>query len=690
MLPAEGGSVPIPIRARRRRRAGRRATAALVALATACVPSPPAVRRPSPDAAALERAVLGTLDPSADPCADFYQYACGGWLAAVPPPADRPQVMRSFSSIDARNRMLLVRVLERETDTPGHRQASAFFDSCMDVAGVEATGLHPLAPWLAEIDAAQDLPAVFAAAASLRRAAASPLVTLAIERDPLDPGRHVLLVAPGGLGLPDPRLYLDEERGLASEYRAHVARMLELSGVRAPRARQQARGILELETALARAALGPGEAARDGTAREAVVRGRAALAALDPGLPWDAYFAALGAPQLDALEVASPAFVRAVGPALREAGPETLRAYLRWQLLHALARRLPRAWDEQDFAFESTLTGAVAMPPRPERCAEATLAALPDETSRAYVAAAFAGESRALASAMVDGIAAAFLASLPSVGWMDDDTRAAAAAKARAVVPQVGHPEPWPPGAGFAVQPHRYLENTLAAASARLDRELAAAGAPVDPAAWPVAPIAMRGFYDPRANQIVLPAGLLQPPLFDVALPAAMRWGAAGAMIGHEWTHGFDAQGQLFDAAGRLAPWWSEATAAAFSDASQCLVDRYASFDVAPGLHVDGKLTFAENAADLGGVALAHRAWRAEAGDRAGARSPIAGLSEEQLFFVAYAQTWCARAQPAYDAAMARSDARARPRFRVDGPLPELPAFREAFSCPPAPVCRIW
>jgi endothelin-converting enzyme/putative endopeptidase len=200
----------------------------------------------------------------------------------------------------------------------------------------------------------------------------------------------------------------------------------------------------------------------------------------------------------------------------------------------------------------------------------------------------------------------------------------------------------------------------------------------------------MRGFYDARANEIVVPAGLLQPPLFDLALPAPMRWGAAGAVMGHEWTHGFDAQGRLFDAAGRLAPWWSEETADRFADASKCLIDRYGRFEVAPGQAVDGRLTFAENAADLGGVALAHRAWRAEAGDGAEAPSAIAGLSDEQLFFVAYAQTWCARAQPGYDAAMARSDPRARPRFRVDGPLPELPAFRAAFSCPPAPVCKLW
>jgi len=693
--------VPIPIRSTRRRRAAGRAVAALaaalLAAAAACVPGPPGpVRRPTSDAATLERAVRSALDPSADPCADFHQYACGGWLAAVPPPADRPQVMRSFSSIDARNRMLLVRVLERETDAPWHRLASAFFDSCMDVAGVAATGLHPLAPWLQEIDAAKDLEAVFAAAARLRRApGASPLVALAIERDPLAADRHVLMLAPGGFGMPDPRLYLDDERGLASEYRGHVARMLELEGVRGPRARAEARGIVELETALARAAAraGAAEGGEAGAgARAGVVRGRAALAALDPALPWDAYFAALGAPGLDAIEVADPAFVRALGAALRAAPPETLRAYLRWQLLHALAKRLPRAFDEEDFAFESKLTGAFSMPPRPERCAEATLAALPDETSRAWVAAAFAGDSRATAEAMLDGIAAAFEASLPGVEWMDDATRAAAAAKARAVVRKVGYPEPWPAGAGLAVHPDRYLENALAAGAARLARELAAAGAPVDPAAWPVAPIALRGFYDPRANQIVMPAGLLQPPLFDVGLPAAMRWGAAGAMMGHEWIHGFDAQGQLFDAAGRLAPWWSEASAARFSDASKCLIERYGRFEVEPGLRVDGRLTFAENAADLGGVALAHRAWRAEAGDRARAPSPITGLSEEQLFFVAYAQTWCARAQPGYDAAMARSDPRTRPRFRIDGPLAELPAFREAFSCPapPEPLCRLW
>lgn len=689
----------------------------LAALAlSACSPGAPApVQRASPEAAALERSVRAALDPAADPCGSFHQFACGGWLAAVPPPTDRPQVMRSFTSIDARNRMLLVRVLERETDAPWHRRASAYFDACMDVAGVEAAGLHPLAPWLEEIEAAEDLAAIFAAAARLRRAGASPLVTLVLERDPLDPGWQALLLAPGGLGAGDPRILLDDERGLAGEYRAHVARMLELAGVRAPRARAQARGVVELEAALARAALagapgagapGPaagaagaagaggaaGAASAAGAAGEAGagVRGRAALAALDPALPWDAYFAALRAPAPEALVVTDPGFVAGLGAAVRAASPEVLRAYLRWQLLHALAEQLPRAFDAEDFRFVARRTGAVSMAPRPDRCAAATLAALPDETSRAWVAAAFAGEHRALAERMLAGIADAFEASLPGVAWMDDGTRAAALAKGRAVARKVGYPEPWPDGAAIAIDPARYLANVLAVADARVDRELAAAGAPVDPAAWPVPAFAMRGFYDPLGNQIVAAAGILQPPLFDVALPAPMRWGAAGAMLAHEWTHAFDARGQLFDAAGRLAPWWSEETARRWTDASQCLIERYERFEVAPGKPVDGRLTFAENAADVGGLALAHRAWRAEAGSGVGAPSAIPGFTQEQLFFVSYAQMWCAQAQPAYDLAMADRDPRARPRFRIDGPVSQLPAFHEAFSCPPTPPCPLW
>lgn len=691
------GAVPIAIRAVR---------LGLVALAlAACSPGAHApAQRASPEVAALARSVRAALDPAADPCRSFHQFACGGWLAAVPPPADRPQVMRSFTSIDARNRALLVRVLERETEAPWHRRASGYFDACMDVAGVEAAGLHPLSPWLEEIERADDLAAIFAAAARLRRAGASPLVSLVLDRDPLDPARQALLLAPGGFGAGDPRILTDDERGLASEYRAHVTRMLELAGVRRPRARAQARGVVELEAALARAAAppgaagtgappgeasAPGAAGRTGGASEGA-RGRAALAALDPALPWDAYFQALGAPSLETIVVTDPGFVPALGAALRAATPEVLQAYLRWQLLHALAERLPRAFDEEDFRYVAKRTGAVAMAPRPDRCAAAALAALPEETSRAWVAAAFAGEHRALAERMLAGIAEAFDASLPGVEWMDDATRAAAAAKARAVVRKVGYPDPWPDAAGPAIDPARYLVNALAIADARVDRELVAAGTPVDREAWPVPPFAMRGFYDPLGNQLVAAAGILQPPLFDVALPAAMRWGAAGAMLAHEWTHAFDASGQLFDAAGRLAPWWSEETARRWAEASQCLVDRYQRFEVAPGVAVDGRLTLAENAADLGGLALAHRAWRAEAGRAAGAPSVIPGFTQEQLFFLSYAQMWCAQAQPAYDLARARSDPRARPRFRIDGPVSELPAFHEAFSCPPTPTCPLW
>lgn len=672
--------------------------AAPLLLIAACLPgSPGPVRRPPLAAPAVERAVLAAIDPAADPCADFYQYACGRWLAAVPPPEDRPQIMRSFTSMAARNRSLLVAVLEREGDDAWHRKASAFFDSCMDVASIATAGLHPLAPWRDEIEAAEDLSAVFAAAAALRRVpGASPFFTLALERDPADPARSVLLLAPGGFLLPDARLYVDEtRRGLVDEYRRHVARMLELAGARSARARALARAIVELERALATATLGIGPTDAASESR-AAARGRDALQALDPLLPWDDFFAALGAPELEAVAVVSPGFVESAGAALRAASPETLRAYLQWHLLHAVAQRLGREFEEEDFAFESKLTGAIARPPRPERCADATLAALPDLVGRAYVEAAFGGESRAVAAAMLDGIVEAFRLSLPHLAWMSAGSRAVAEEKMASVGRKVGHPDPWPDDDTPPVRPGRYLENALAAGAARLAQDLADAGAPLDPDAWPLPANAMRGFYDPRANEVVLPAGLLQPPLFDVSLPPAMRWGAAGSMMAHEWTHAFDAGGQLFDASGRMAPWSSEATQHGFDAALECLVDRYDRIEAAPGLRVDGRLTAAENAADVGGIALAHRAWQAEADAAVRAPSPIPGLDNEQLFFVAYAQAWCASAQPGYDAAMVRSDPRARPRVRVNGPLGELPAFREAFSCPggapmaPEPVCRIW
>ncbi len=673
-------------------------TAAPLLGIVSCVPgSQGPVRRPPLAAAAVERSVLAAIDPAADPCTDFYQYACGGWLAAVPPPEDRPQIMRSFTSMAARNGGLLVAVLERESDAAWHRKASAFFDSCMDVARIATAGLHPLTPWRDEIDAASDLPALFEAAAGLRRVpGANPFFALGLERDPDDPGRSVLLLAPGGFLLPDARFYVDESRrGFVDEYRRHVARMLELTGVRSARARSQARGIVEFERALASAALATGAGAAPRAPR-AVVRGRDALQALDPQLPWDAFFAALGAPDLDAIAVASPAFVQAAGAQLRKATPDTLRAVLHWHLLHAVAQRLGRAFEEEDFAFESKVTGAIARPPRPARCAEATLAALPDLVGRAYVEATFSGDSRALAAAMLDGIIETFRLSLPRVAWMSAASRGIAAEKAASVRRQVGHPEPWPADETPPVEPGRYLENALAAGAARLRRDVAAAGSAIDPEAWPLPVTAMRGYYDPRANTVVLPAGLLQPPLFDVSLPAAMRWGAAGSMMAHEWTHAFDAGGQLFDASGRMAPWSSEATQRGFDDALACLVDRYDRIEAAPGLYVDGRLTAVENAADVGGVALAHRAWRAETGAATRDASPIPGLDQQQLFFVAYAQTWCASAQPGYAAAMVRSDPRARPRVRVNGPLAQVPAFREAFSCPrgaamaPEPVCPVW
>lgn len=659
---------------------------------------------PAIDRAEVAAAITGAMDRDADPCQDFYRYACGAWSDSTELPADQGRWTRTGSVLAERNRELLREILEQPGEGEGAKPRT-FYAACMDEAAVEAAGLDPLAPWLEKIEALGDRQGVMRLAGELHRHGVPAFFETYVFPDFDDPTVYTNLYSQGGLGLPERDFYLrddDPSRQLLAAYEAHVARMLDLLAGReaaeepSAEARRQAQEIVELETRLARASRRAAEM-RDMT-RLNNPMSRDELRAATPALAWDAYWQATGFEPTAEVTVATPEFFEALGEVVADTELETLRRYLRWQLVHATAPLLSSAVAAENFAFFGrTLSGQKEQQARWKRCITATDEALGESLGKLWVERHFPGDSKQIALDMIEGIEKAFEKSLPELDWMDETTRSRAREKAQAIRNKIGYPDVWRDYSALEVEQGGYFANALAARAFEYARNQRRAGGPVDRDEWLMSPPTVNAYYNPTLNEIVFPAGILQPTVFHRDYPMSVNFGGIGAVMGHELTHGFDDSGRKFDAEGRLREWWEPEVSERFDERAACVEKQYGAYEVEPGLNLDGKLTLGENIADLGGVKEAHRAYRAWIAEHGEPQPPVVeGLTDEQLFFVSYAQVWCAVASPEYLRLQARTDSHSTPRYRVIGPLSNLPAFGEAFSCPvgspmrPEKVCEVW
>lgn len=661
---------------------------------------------PAPDGSAREELlarVASTMDRSVDPCRDFYRYACGGWLDATERPVGQARWVRGLSTLAERSREVVRDLLEEAAADPGpegtdRHRIGRFYASCLDIETIDARGATPLATLfarIAEIDGPAEL---LAAAADLQRQGVAALFSLETRPGFETSGRAVGVLAQGGLGLADRDDYLDHgsrRRAILPEYRRLVARMLELAGTSARSARRQARRVVAFETELARASR-PRDGWR-GPDRTDPRVDRAGLEAIAPGLPWPRYFESVGRADLGELVVANPGYFEALDRLVATTPIETLRSYLRWTVLDSTADSLATPFVEARLRFEErALGGRRPIEPRWRRCLAATNEALGAPVGRLYVERELSAASREAALELIGDVERAFETSLAELRWLDETTAARAITKARQISTKVGAPDSGPGVAGFSIDPHRFFENVLAARSFSWDRRLAEIGRPVDRDAWLTDPQRVLAYYDALANEIVVPAGILHPPLFHLDQPAAMNYGALGAVVGHELTHAFDGEGRERDGDGVAGDWWEPESAAGYEAATRCVADQYSRFEVAPGIAVDGRRTLAENVADLGGLRQAFRAYRGWRARHGAAAPPLAGLDDERLFFVAWAQTWCTLATPEYLRRQATTDRHAPARFRAIGPLMSSPEFRDAFHCESgapmvaSPLCKVW
>jgi len=679
------------------------AVAALLALpVAAAVPAdpPPAGSALSPEQVAA--GVLGAMDPAADPCQDFYRYACGGWLDQSRIPSDRSSWTRSFSVIDERNReairLLLEDVARNPGEDPDRQRVGTFYQACMDEAAVERAGAAPLRPWLEEISKVDGQKTLMTAAGRLQALGPwGPLFGLGVIPDFKRPDVDIAFFVQGGLGLPDRDYYVSDDpkkKELLAGYERHVGEMLALLGGSPEAAAAHARQVVAFETELAKASR-PRQEMRlpEKLYNKLDIAG---LKALTPGLDWDAFLASTGYPGVKEINVATPEFFSALERAVASAPAETLQAYLRWHLVHGAADMLSPRFVDADFAFyDKALGGQQEIEPRWKRCVQATEQALGESVGKLYVARFFAGDSKRVALEMIHDIEGAFAASLPELAWMDDATRKRALEKRDALGNKIGYPDTWRDYSTMKLSGD-YFGNATAAVAFEFSRQAKKIGRPVDRGEWGMTPQMVNAYYNPLLNEIAFPAGILQPPFFHQDFPAAMNYGAIGMVVGHELTHGFDDQGRKFDPRGALREWWDPAVSARFEERAQCVDDQYSRYEVEPGVTINGRLTLGENIADIGGLKQswdAFRAWQ----ERHGAPGPTVGsLTPEQLFFVAHGQVWCQLMSPEQARLRITTDPHSPGKFRVIGPVANHPAFAPAFRCPagapmnPSPKCEVW
>jgi predicted metalloendopeptidase len=604
-------------------------------------------------------------DPSADPGVDFYRYANGGWLDANPIPAGYG-AWGSFEEVSRRNEVVLRELLERAAETPGDLLGDAYAAG-MDLEAIEAQGATPIAELL-DAAAREDV-------AALHRAGIFVLFGWGVTADHDDTTRNLLWLHQAGLGLPDRESYFDEGAAeLREAYVAHVGAQLRNAGVEGDGA-----AVLAFETRLAELHWRAEE--RRDTDRTHNRYERAAIAAL-----LGDHLDRLGAQAAATVNVETPKLFEGLQALLDDTPPETRRAYYAFHVIRAVADALPKAFDDEDFAFYGRrIRGQTEQHERSKRVIDAITSDLGEALAERYVEAAFSPEAKTRAEAMVEAIVEEMRASIRTREWMSAETRRRAETKLDALRVKIGYPDRWRDWSGLELRRDAYAANRLAAARFELGRQLKKLSEPVDRDEWEMPAHIVNAYYHPTLNEIVFPAGILQPPLFDAAADDAVNFGGIGMVVAHEITHGFDDQGRRFDADGALRDWWTPEDAEGFTKLADRLVEQFDAYTVLDGVHINGKLTLGENIADLGGLALAQRAHARVAADA----PDVDGLSPAQRFFLANATLWRANISPELQRTLVGVDPHSPRELRVIGPMSNLNAFRDAFGlADDAPILR--
>ena len=639
------------------------------------------------------------MNPSVDPCVDFYQYACGNWIAKNPLPADRARWGR-FTELSEHNEKVLLDILQgaavvSEKRSPLDQKTGDAYAACMDTATIEKRGIAPIKEEFDRIHAMENMPDMEAELVRLHRVGIGVLFNFSARPDAKDSNRTIAGIGQGGLSLPDREYYLKTDaKSVETRQRfvAHMTKMFQLAGDSAENAAVNAKLVIDLETILAKAAMDR-VTMRDPNKTYHILT-KQQVTQLASNFAWDQYFQATGAPAFETLNVSQPDYIKQVAIDLADSSIESWRAYFTYHLLRQTAGTLPEAFENESFDFWSRyLSGAKEQRPRTARCVAAVDRQLGDLLGQKYIELTFGGDAKAQITQLVDALEKAMAEDIRTLPWMTDETKKAALAKLKAITNNVGTPKKWREYGKLTIARDDYFGNAVRAAQWAYQQRIEKIGKPTDKTEWSMTTPTVNAFYSAQNNTINFPAGILQPPFFDPRRDIALNYGGAGAVIGHELTHGFDDQGRKFDGDGNLRDWWTAADGAEFEKRAACIADEYSGFTAVDDVKLNGRLVLGENTADNGGLRIALMALQ---DTLKGNAEKLEGFTPEQRLFLGFAQIWCENTAPQEVRARAFTDPHSPGRYRVNGTLQNSPEFQKAFSCKVGQpmvsqnVCRVW
>jgi putative endopeptidase len=646
---------------------------------------------------------LDTIDKTADPCVDFYQYACGNWIKNTEIPADQPEWV-SFIELDERNKEVERDILEKAAVESPSRSAMEqkigdYYSACMNEKAADAKGLDPVKRELERVMAVKDKQTLIDTIAHNHMIGANALFNFYSHPDLHNADQVIAYIDQGGLTLPDRDYYIKDDAKQV-EMRKHlvdyITEVFTLAGQSPAKAADSAQTVLRIETALAKAQMDR-TLRRDPKNRDHKMKTDDALA-LAPNFYLSRYFKDVNAPSFAELNVSNPEFFKQVNGVIESESLDGLKTYVTWHVLNATAPWLSKPYVDANFKLRQALTGQAENQARWKRCVDATDEALGEALGEKYVDVTFGAEGKARMLKMVDALEKSLDQDIQQLSWMSDETKKQAKVKLDAIRNKIGYPDVWRDYSSLTIERGDLIANFLRANEFEAKRQIAKIGKPLDRKEWVMTPPTVNAYYSPPLNEIVFPAGILQPPFFDKKMDDAVNMGGIGVVIGHELTHGFDDQGRKYDPQGNLRDWWTEQDGKEFEKRAGCVATEYGNFVAVDDLKLNGKLTLGENTADNGGARIALAALEQMiAQDKTGkAAEKIDGYTPEQRFFLGFGRVWCEKRRPEFSRMLVKVDPHSPGKFRVNGVVQNMPEFQKAWGCKAGQplvaenACHVW
>ena len=646
---------------------------------------------------------IDNIDKSVDPCVDFYQFACGNWIKKSEIPADRP-AWQSFAQLDESNLEIERKILEKAAHggperNPIDQKIGDLYGSCIDEKAADAKGIAPLKPELARIAAVKDKTALIDEIAHIHLIGPNPLFNFYSQPDLHNADQVIANIDQGGLSLPDRDYYIKDDADkveVRKHFKEFAAQLFTLAGQNPQQAASSADTVLVVETLLAANSMERTKR-RDPKNRDHKMT-REEAAAMAPEFYLNRYFSAVGAPNFTALNVTNPDFFKQVNGAIAALPLDSLKTYVTWHVLRGAAPWLSQPFVEANFKMRQALTGQKQIQDRWKRCVNLVDSSLGEALGQRYVEATFGAEGKQRMLKMVDALEKSLDEDIQNLSWMSDDTKKQAKAKLQAIRNKIGYPDVYRDYSSITLKPGDLIGNVQRATEFESRRQIAKIDKPLDRKEWGMTPPEVNAYYSGSYNEIVFPAGILQPPFFDKTMDDAVNFGGIGLVIGHELTHGFDDQGRKFDPAGNLRDWWTEQDGKEFEQRVSCVADEYSNFVAVDNMKLNGRLTLGENTADNGGARIALMALEHMiADDKTGKEGQtVDGYTPEQRFFLGFGRVWCEKQRPEFLRMQVSTNPHSPGRYRVNGVVQNMPEFQKAWNCKAGQpmvaenACHVW